>query len=157
MLLSFNSIRDGLKSLEKDTNSNWGKMNSNLMLIHCNNFIDVSMGRKKVSFFTRTMGRIFGKVYLKYFEYIKFDIKKYPKNSKTLNEFIPTQSEKSFIDNKNILINNQHKVKKMNNKKIQKFCTICRKYAVILEHRQYSFCQWSHLFKTKYLVDVDFA
>lgn len=119
MLSSFNTIRDGLKNLETDTNSNWGKMNSNLMLIHCNNFIDVSMGRKKVSFFTRTMGRIFGKVYLKYFEYIKFDIKKYPKNSKTLNEFIPTQSEKSFIDNKNILINNLHKVEKMNSKKFK--------------------------------------
>ena len=103
MIYDFDLLIERLNNLEEETLPEWGKMNSSQMMIHCNNFIEVSIGDQKISFWTKVFGRIFGKLFLKYLESLDFDINKYPKNSKTLREFKPFISEESFSFKKNKL------------------------------------------------------
>jgi len=100
MTYDFGSLIDKLNYLDEETSPKWGKMNSFKMINHCNNFIEVSMGKQKISLWTRLFGRLFGKVFLKYLKSLNFDINKYPKNSKTLKEFKPFISEESFLNQK---------------------------------------------------------
>ena len=58
------------------------------MLFHCNTFIEVSLGRKKMSFITRIFSRLFFRyLFLKYLNYIDFNINKFKRNSATLPIF----------------------------------------------------------------------
>lgn len=113
MIYDFDLLIERLNNLEEETLPEWGKMNSSQMMIHCNNFIEVSIGNQKISFWTKIFGRIFGKLFLKYLESLEFDINKYPKNSKTLREFKPFISEESFSFQKNKLRKNIQKVKEI--------------------------------------------
>jgi|TARA_B110000240_G_scaffold196957_1_gene250595 hypothetical protein len=113
MIYDFDLLIERLNNLEEETLPEWGKMNSSQMMIHCNNFIEVSIGNQKISFWTKVFGRIFGKLFLKYLESLEFDINKYPKNSKTLREFKPFISEESFSFQKNKLRKNIQKVKEI--------------------------------------------
>ena len=113
MIYDFDLLIERLNNLEEETLPEWGKMNSSQMMIHCNNFIEVSIGNQKISFWTKVFGRIFGKLFLKYLESLEFDINKYPKNSKTLREFKPFISEESFSFKKNKLRKNIQKVKEI--------------------------------------------
>ena len=101
-LLSIEELIKKLHLLEEESISQWGEMNSSQMMIHCNNFIEVSIGNQKISFWTKFFGRVFGKLFLKYLESLEFDINKYPKNSKTFREFKPFISEESFSFKKTI-------------------------------------------------------
>ena len=86
MTHDFDLLIEKLNNLKKETLPKWGKMNSCQMIIHCNSFIEVSIGLKKISLFTKLLGRFFGKLYLNYLKSLKFNINKYPKNSRTLRE-----------------------------------------------------------------------
>ena len=83
MNYDFDLLNDRLSSLEENKFPKWGKMNSIQMIIHCNNFIEVSLGYQKISLWTKLFGRLFGKLFLKYLQSLDFDINKYRKNSKT--------------------------------------------------------------------------
>ena len=113
MTRDFNLLINRLNNLEKETLPKWGKMNSFQMISHCNNFIEVSLGYQKASFWTRSFGKLFGKLFLKYLKSLEFDINKYPKNSKTLIEFKPFISEASFSIHKNKIKINIQKVKEI--------------------------------------------
>jgi hypothetical protein len=110
MVNDFNLLIERLNHIEEDTFPKWGEMTSFKMIIHCNSFIEVSMGHHKIRGTTKLFGRLFGKLYLRYLESLNFDIKKYPKNSKTLREFKPVISRASFSSEKNKLEKNIHKV-----------------------------------------------
>ena len=113
MIYDFDVLIDKLNYLEEETSPKWGKMNSIQMINHCNNFIEASMCKEKISLWTRLFGRLFGKVFLKYLKSLDFDINKYPKNSKTLKEFKPFISEDSFLNQKNRLMENLKIVKEL--------------------------------------------
>lgn len=100
MAHDFDLLIEKLNDLKKQTLPKWGKMNSCQMIIHCNNFIEVSLGFKKISLFTKISGRFFGKLYLNYLKSLKFDINKYPKNSRTLGELKSLISNESFSNQK---------------------------------------------------------
>ena len=59
------------------------------------------------------MKTFFSKVFLKYLKSLDFDINKYPKNSKTLKEFKPFNSDESFLSQKNRLTENLNIVKEL--------------------------------------------
>lgn len=60
MIYDFDLLTESLNNLEDETFPEWGKMNSSQMMIHCNNFIEVSIGNQKISFWTKVYRRIFG-------------------------------------------------------------------------------------------------
>ena len=113
MIYDFDSLIDKLNYINEETYPKWGKMNSFQMINHCNNFIEVSLGNQKISHWTRLFGRLFGKLFLKYLKSLDFDINKYPKNSKTLKEFKPINSDESFLSQKNRLTENLNIVKEL--------------------------------------------
>ena len=113
MIYDLDLLIDKLNYLEEGTSPKWGKMNSVKMINHCNNFIEVSLGNQKISLWTRLFGRLFGKLFLKYLKSLDFDINKYPKNSKTLKEFKPINSDESFLSQKNRLTENLNIVKEL--------------------------------------------
>ena len=106
MNVEFKLLEKSLNKLEKDIIPKWGKMNPIEMVIHCNNFIEVSFGIQKINFISKISGRIFGRLYLKYLSSLNFNIYKYPKNSRTLNEFKPFLSRDSFTFQKKRLAKN---------------------------------------------------
>ena len=113
MIYDFDSLIDKLNYINEETYPKWGKMNSFQMINHCNNFIEVSLGNQKISLWSRLFGRLFGKLFLKYLKSLDFDINKYPKNSKTLKEFKPFNSDESFLIQKNRLTENLNIVKEL--------------------------------------------
>ena len=52
MYLNSNNIEKYLKRLDKNSLPKWGTLNPSQMLFHCNTFIEVSLGRKKLNFIT---------------------------------------------------------------------------------------------------------
>ena len=48
MIYDFDSLIDKLNYLDEETSPKWGKMNSIQMIIHCNNFIEVSLGKQHI-------------------------------------------------------------------------------------------------------------
>ena len=102
MHLDSNNIEKYLETLDKNSSPKWGVMSSSQMLFHCNTFVEVSLGRKKMSFLTRISSRLFFRyLFLKYLNYIDFNINKFKRNSATLPIF------KTFP--KNIDLDNEKK------------------------------------------------
>ena len=88
MHLNSNNIEKYLKKLDENSFPKWGTLNPSQMLFHCNTFIEVSLGRKKMSFITRIFSRLFFRyLFLKYLNYIDFNINKFKRNSATLPIF----------------------------------------------------------------------
>ena len=108
-----------LNKLKNSSRPKWGMMSSSQMLYHCNIFVDVSLGEKKINFFVKTFSRLFFRYFfLKYLNSIEFDIYKFSKNSSTLPVF---KSFPEFIDfdfEKNKLIENLKKTEQMNSNKV---------------------------------------
>ena len=59
MILNSSKIKVYLNKLNEDNNPNWGVMNSSQMLYHCNKYIEVSFGIKKIYFVNRILFRVF--------------------------------------------------------------------------------------------------
>ena len=75
MHLDSNNIEKYLKKLDKNSSPMWGTLNPSQMLFHCNTFIEVSLGRKKMSFITRISSRLFFRYFfLNYLNYIDFGL-----------------------------------------------------------------------------------
>ena len=112
-------VQNSLNKLSSNSNPKWGVMSSSQMLYHCNTFIDVSLGVRKINFFIRVFSRLFFRYFfLKYLNSIKFDIYKFSKNSSTLPIF---KSFPEFIDfdfEKNKLIENLKKIEQINSNKV---------------------------------------
>jgi hypothetical protein len=115
MYLNSNNIKKYLKRLDKNSLPKWGTLNPSQMLFHRNTFIEVSLGRKKINFITRLSSRVFFRYFfLKYLNYIDFNISKLKRNSATLPIF-KTFPKAIDIDNeKKRLIKIYKKVEEIN-------------------------------------------
>ena len=119
MHLDSNNIEKYLERLYENSSPKWGFMNSSQMLFHCNSFIEVSLGRKKMSFITRISSRLFFRYFfLNYLNYIDFNINKFKRNSATLPIFKTFPKTIDFDNEKNRLIYIYKKVEKINTKKV---------------------------------------
>ena len=115
MYLDSNNVKKYLKKLDENSSPIWGTLNPSQMLFHCNTFIEVSLGRKKLNFITRLSSRVFFRYFfLKYLNYIDFNISKLKRNSATLPIF-KTFPKAIDIDNeKKRLIKIYKKVEEIN-------------------------------------------
>ena len=129
MHLDSNNIEKYLKKLDKNSSPMWGTLNPSQMLFHCNTFIEVSLGRKKMSFITRISSRLFFRYFfLNYLNYIDFNINKFKRNSATLTIFKTFPKTIDFDNEKNRLIYIYKKVEEINTEKyiFQKFLSKAR-------------------------------
>lgn len=119
MYLDSNNIEKYLKRLDKNSSPKWGALNPSQMLFHCNTFAEVSLGRKKMSFLTRISSRLFFRyLFLKYLNYIDFNINKFKRNSATLPIF-KTFPENIDLDNeKKRLIKIYKKIEEINTENV---------------------------------------
>ena len=119
MYLDSNNIEKYLKRLDKNNSPKWGTLNPSQMLFHCNTFIEVSLGRKKMSFITKIFSRLFFRYFfLKYLNYIDFNISKFKRNSTTLPIFKTFPKAINLDNEKNRLINIYKKVEEINTEKV---------------------------------------
>ena len=78
MHLDSNNIEKYLKKLNESSSPKWGTLHPSQMLYHCNSFIEVSLGLKKINLITRLSSRLFFRYFfLKYLNYIDFNIYKF--------------------------------------------------------------------------------
>ena len=120
MELNSTKIKIYLNKLNEDSNPNWGIMNSSQMLYHCNKYIEVSFGIKKIYFVNRILFRVFFRYFfLQYLKYLDFDITKFKKNSKTLKIFKSYPLSIDFNNEKERLIENLNKVQNIDVKTTQ--------------------------------------
>ncbi|MGY8950016.1 MAG: hypothetical protein ACKVIV_08260 [Flavobacteriales bacterium] len=119
MINDFDLFIDRLNDLEEETLSKWGIMSSSQMIFHCNTFIVVSLGDRKINLIIRVFSRVFFRYFfLKYLNSIDFDIYKFKKNSSTLPIFKSFPEIIDFDIEKNKLIQNLKKVELISSVKI---------------------------------------
>ena len=112
-------VENSLNKLSSNSNPKWGVMNSSQMLYHCNTFIDVSLGVRKINFFIRVFSRLFFRYFfLRYLNSIDFDISKFSKNSSTLPIFKSFPESIDFDEEKNKLVRNIKKIEGISSEKI---------------------------------------
>jgi hypothetical protein len=119
MHLDSNNIEKYLETLDKNSSPKWGVMSSSQMLFHCNTFIEVSLGRKKMSFLTRISSRLFFRyLFLKYLNYIDFNINKFKRNSATLPIFKTFPKNIDLDNEKKRLIKIYKKIEEINTENV---------------------------------------
>ena len=119
MYLDSNNIEKYLKRLDKNSLPKWGTLNPSQMLFHCNTFIEVSLGRKKLNFITRLSSRLFFRYFfLKYLNYIDFNISKLKRNSATLTIFKTFPKVIDLDNEKNRLIKIYKKVEEIDTENV---------------------------------------
>jgi hypothetical protein len=119
MGLDSNNIEKYLKRLDKNSSPKWGALNPSQMLFHCNTFIEVSLGRKKMSFLTRISSRFFFRyLFLKYLNYIDFNINKFKRNSATLPIFKTFPKNIDLDNEKKRLIKIYKKIEEINTENV---------------------------------------
>ena len=119
MELNSTLVQNSLNKLSSNSNPKWGVMNSSQMLYHCNTFIDVSLGVRKINFFIRVFSRLFFRYFfLRYLNSIDFDINKFSKNSSTLPIFKSFPESIDFDEEKNKLVQNIKKIEGISSEKI---------------------------------------
>ena len=119
MYLNSNNIEKYLKRLDKNSLPKWGTLNPSQMLFHCNTFIEVSLGRKKLNFITRLSSRLFFRYFfLKYLNYIDFNISKLKRNSATLPIFKTFPKVIDLDNEKNRLIKIYKKVEEIDTENV---------------------------------------
>ena len=119
MHLDSKNIEKYLERLYENSSPKWGFMNSSQMLFHCNSFIEVSLGRKKLNFITKMYSRLFFRYFfLKYLNYIDFNIIKFKRNSATLPIFKTYPQKINFDDEKIKLIKIYTQVEAISSKKV---------------------------------------
>ena len=119
MYLDSNNIEKYLKRLDKNSSPKWGTLNPSQMLFHCDNFIEVSLGRKKLNFITRLSSRLFFRYFfLKYLNYIDFNISKLKRNSATLPIFKTFPKVIDLDNEKNRLIKIYKKVEEIDTENV---------------------------------------
>jgi len=119
MRLDSNNIEKYLKRLDKNSSPKWGALNPSQMLFHCNTFVEVSLGRKKISFLTRISSRLFFRyLFLKYLNYIDFNINKFKRNSATLPIFKTFPKNIDLDNEKKRLIKIYKKIEEINTENV---------------------------------------
>jgi len=119
MHLDSNNIEKYLKRIDKNSSPKWGALNPSQMLFHCNTFIEVSLGRKKMSFLTRISSRLFFRyLFLKYLNYIDFNINKFKRNSATLPIFKTFPKNIDLDNEKKRLIKIYKKIEEINTENV---------------------------------------
>jgi hypothetical protein len=119
MYLDSNNIEKYLETLDKNSSPKWGVMSSSQMLFHCNTFVEVSLGRKKMSFLTRISSRLFFRyLFLKYLNYIDFNINKFKRNSATLPIFKTFPKNIDLDNEKKRLIKIYKKIEEINTENV---------------------------------------
>ena len=119
MGLDSNNIEKYLKRLDKKSSPKWGALNPSQMLFLCNTFIEVSLGRKKMSFLTRISSRLFFRyLFLKYLNYIDFNINKFKRNSATLPIFKTFPKNIDLDNEKKRLIKIYKKIEEINTENV---------------------------------------
>ena len=119
MHLNSNNIEKYLKRLDKNSSPKWGALNPSQMLFHCNTFVEVSLGRKKMSFLTRISSRLFFRyLFLKYLNYIDFNINKFKRNSATLPIFKTFPKNIDLDNEKKRLIKIYKKIEEINTENV---------------------------------------
>ena len=119
MYLDSNNIEKYLKRLDENSFPKWGTLNPSQMLFHCSTFIEVSLGRKKMSFFTRISSRFFFKyLFLKYLNYIDFNVNKFKRNSATLPIFKTFPKNIDLDNEKKRLIKIYKKIEEINTENV---------------------------------------
>ena len=119
MRLDSNNIEKYLKRLDKNSSPKWGALNPSQMLFHCNTFVEVSLGRKKISFLTRISSRLFFRyLFLKYLNYIDFNINKFKRNSATLPIFKTFPKNIDLYNEKKRLIKIYKKIEEINTENV---------------------------------------
>ena len=119
MYLDSNNIEKYLKRLDKNSSPKWGALNPSQMLFHCNTFVEVSLGRKKISFLTRISSRLFFRyLFLKYLNYIDFNINKFKRNSATLPIFKTFPKNIDLYNEKKRLIKIYKKIEEINTENV---------------------------------------
>ena len=153
MYLDSNNIEKYLKRLDKNSSPKWGTLNPSQMLFHCNNFIEVSLGRKKLNFITRLSSRLFFRYFfLKYLNYIDFNISKLKRNSATLPIFKTFPKVIDLDNEKNRLIKIYKKVEEIDTENVyhqmygQIPSLVLKK--LVCFHTSYHFNQFGLFYKT---------
>jgi hypothetical protein len=119
MHLDSNNIEKYLETLDKNSSPKWGVMSSSQMLFHCNTFVEVSLERKKMSFLTRISSRLFFRyLFLKYLNYIDFNINKFKRNSATLPIFKTFPKNIDLDNEKKRLIKIYKKIEEINTENV---------------------------------------
>jgi hypothetical protein len=154
MRLDSNNIEKYLKRLDKNSSPKWGALNPSQMLFHCNTFVEVSLGRKKMSFLTRISSRLFFRyLFLKYLNYIDFNINKFKRNSATLPIFKTFPKNIDLDNEKKRLIKIYKKIEEINTENVfhQMYGTIPTKTLkkLVRFHTSYHFNQFELFLKKK--------
>ena len=119
MYLDSNNIEKYLKRLDENSFPKWGTLNPSQMLFHCSTFIEVSLGRKKMSFLTRISSRLFFRyLFLKYLNNIDFNINKFKRNSATLPIFKTFPKNIDLDNEKKRLIKIYKKIEEINTENV---------------------------------------
>ena len=119
MYLDSNNIEKYLETLDENSSPKWGVMSCSQMLFHCNTFVEVSLGRKKMSFLTRISSRLFFRyLFLKYLNYIDFNINKFKRNSATLPIFKTFPKNIDLDNEKKRLIKIYKKIEEINTENV---------------------------------------
>lgn len=147
MYLDSNNIEKYLKRLDENSFPKWGTLNPSQMLFHCSTFIEVSLGRKKMSFFTRISSRFFFRyLFLKYLNYIDFNVNKFKRNSATLPIFKTFPKTIDLDNEKKRLIKIYKKIEEINTENVfhQMYGTIPTKTLkkLVRFHTSYHFNQF---------------
>ena len=154
MYLDSNNIEKYLKRLDENSFPKWGTLNPSQMLFHCSTFIEVSLGRKKMSFFTKISSRFFFKyLFLKYLNYIDFNVNKFKRNSATLPIFKTFPKNIDLDNEKKRLIKIYKKIEEINTENVfhQMYGTIPTKTLkkLVRFHTSYHFNQFELFLKKK--------
>ena len=154
MHLDSNNIEKYLKKLNESSSPKWGTLNPSQMLFHCSTFLEVSLGRKKMSFFTRISSRFFFRyLFLKYLNYIDFNVNKFKRNSATLPIFKTFPKTIDLDNEKNRLIKIYKKIEEINTENVfhQMYGTIPTKTLkkLVRFHTSYHFNQFELFLKKK--------
>ena len=147
MYLDSNNIEKYLKRLDENSFPKWGTLNPSQMLFHCSTFIEVSLGRKKMSFLTRISSRLFFRyLFLKYLNYIDFNVNKFKRNSATLPIFKTFPITIDLDNEKKRLIKIYKKIEEINTENVfhQMYGTIPTKTLkkLVRFHTSYHFNQF---------------
>jgi hypothetical protein len=158
MYLDSNNIEKYLKRLDENSFPKWGTLNPSQMLFHCSTFIEVSLGRKKMSFLTRISSRLFFRyLFLKYLNNIDFNINKFKRNSATLPIFKTFPITIDLYNEKKRLIKIYKKIEEINTENVfhQMYGTIPTKTLkkLVRFHTSYHFNQFE-LFLKKSKVNI---
>ncbi|MDC3301196.1 hypothetical protein OAU98_00285 [Flavobacteriaceae bacterium] len=154
MLLDSNNIEKYLKKLNESSSPKWGTLHPSQMLYHCNSFIEVSLGLKKINLITRLSSRLFFRYFfLKYLNYIDFNIIKLKRNSATLPIFKTFPKVIDLDNEKKRLIKIYKKIEEINTENVfhQMYGTIPTKTLkkLVRFHTSYHFNQFELFLKKK--------